>query len=111
MLTYAQVHIWEERRVFGSRAQSLNDVMLGEELPPPLEFSKKRSRSVKIVRRDMRSIRTVRICAHPCFFFFILHFVEFLSFISLDTILFLAISVDIIVIFTSLRCLYSSLYV
>lgn len=69
MLTYAQVHIWEERRVFGSRAQSLNDVMLGEELPPPLEFSKKRSRSVKIVRRDMRSIRTVRICAHPCFFF------------------------------------------
>lgn len=52
------VHIWEERRVFGSRAQSLNDVMLGEELPPPLEFSKKRSRSVKIVRRDMRSIRT-----------------------------------------------------
>ncbi|GMH24196.1 hypothetical protein Nepgr_026039 [Nepenthes gracilis] len=52
------VNIWEERRVFGSQAQNLKDVMLGEELPPPLEFSKKRSRSVKIVRRDSRSIRT-----------------------------------------------------
>ncbi|KAK9272170.1 hypothetical protein L1049_002541 [Liquidambar formosana] len=52
------VDIWEERRVFGSRARSLKGVMLGEELPPPLEFSKKRSRSVRIVRRDSRSIRT-----------------------------------------------------
>nr|POE44674.1 isoform 3 of regulation of nuclear pre-mrna domain-containing protein 1b [Quercus suber] len=52
------VAIWEERRVFGSRARSLKHIMLGEELPPPLEFSKKRSRSVKIVKRDSRSIRT-----------------------------------------------------
>ncbi|KAA8546856.1 hypothetical protein F0562_003285 [Nyssa sinensis] len=52
------VDIWDERRVFGSRAKSLKDVMLGEELPPPLEFSKKRSRSVRIVKRDSRSIRT-----------------------------------------------------
>ncbi|KAF2284097.1 hypothetical protein GH714_018954 [Hevea brasiliensis] len=52
------VNIWEERRVFGSRARSLKDVMLSEDVPPPLEFSKKRSRSVKIVKRDSRSIRT-----------------------------------------------------
>ncbi|BFG35347.1 hypothetical protein CerSpe_216210 [Prunus speciosa] len=53
------VGIWEERRVFGSRARSLKELMLGEEVPPPLEFSgKKRSRSVRIVKRDSRSIRT-----------------------------------------------------
>ncbi|KAL0424394.1 UNVERIFIED_CONTAM: Regulation of nuclear pre-domain-containing protein 1A [Sesamum radiatum] len=52
------VGIWEERRVFGSHAQSLKDAMLGEELPPPLEFKKKRSRSVRIVKKDSRSIRT-----------------------------------------------------
>ncbi|KAM1068264.1 uncharacterized protein LOC126623358 isoform X1 [Malus sylvestris] len=53
------VGIWEERRVFGSRTRSLKELMLGEELPPPLELSgKKRSRSVRIVKRDSRSIRT-----------------------------------------------------
>ncbi|KDP35195.1 hypothetical protein JCGZ_09354 [Jatropha curcas] len=52
------VNIWEERRVFGSRAQSLTEVMLGENAPPPLELSKKRSRSVKIMKRDSRSIKT-----------------------------------------------------
>lgn len=52
------VGIWGERRVFGQRGQSLKDVMLGEELPPPLELRKKRSRSVKIIKRDSRSIRT-----------------------------------------------------
>lgn len=52
------VDIWEQRRVFGSRARSLKDVMLGEELPPPLELSKKRPRSVRIMKRDSRSIRT-----------------------------------------------------
>lgn len=52
------VNIWEERRVFGSRTQSLKDIMLGEELPPPLEFGRKRSRSVRIVKRDTRSIKT-----------------------------------------------------
>ena len=54
--------IWEERRVFGSRARNLKEVMLGEEVPAPLEFSnKKRSRSVRIVKRDSRSIKTVSI--------------------------------------------------
>lgn len=52
------VDIWEERRVFGSRTQSLSDIMLGEDLPPPLEFGRKRSRSVRIVKRDTRSIKT-----------------------------------------------------
>ncbi|XP_075483180.1 uncharacterized protein LOC142523314 isoform X1 [Primulina tabacum] len=52
------VGIWEERRVFGSRAQNLRDTMLGVELPPPLKLGKKRSRSVLIVKRDSRSIRT-----------------------------------------------------
>ncbi|KAK9166776.1 hypothetical protein Scep_001967 [Stephania cephalantha] len=51
------VGIWEERRVFGSRAESLKDLMLGKESLPPLEFGKKRSRSVKIVKRDSRSVR------------------------------------------------------
>lgn len=50
--------------MFGSRAKSIKDVLLGKELPQPLEFSKKRSRSVKIVKRDSRSIRTVRIMYH-----------------------------------------------
>ncbi|KAK9065100.1 hypothetical protein SSX86_016483 [Deinandra increscens subsp. villosa] len=52
------VNIWEERRVFGSRAKNIKAVLLGEESPQPLEFSKKRYRSVKIVKRDSRSIRT-----------------------------------------------------
>ncbi|XP_022984896.1 uncharacterized protein LOC111483036 isoform X2 [Cucurbita maxima] len=52
------VDIWEQRKVFGSRTRSLKDVILGEEAPPPLEFSKKRTRSVRIVKRDSRSIRT-----------------------------------------------------
>ncbi|KAF8411518.1 hypothetical protein HHK36_004070 [Tetracentron sinense] len=52
------VDIWEERRVFGSRARGLKDLMLGKELPPPLEFSKKRARTVRIVRKDSRYIRT-----------------------------------------------------
>lgn len=52
--------IWEERKVFGSRAKSLKEVMLGEEVPPPLELSsKKRSRSVKVVKKDSRSTKTV----------------------------------------------------
>ncbi|XP_024964486.1 regulation of nuclear pre-mRNA domain-containing protein 1A isoform X1 [Cynara cardunculus var. scolymus] len=52
------VNIWEERKVFGSRAKNIKAVLLGEESPQPLEFTKKRSRSVKIVKRDLRSIRT-----------------------------------------------------
>ncbi|KAL3020921.1 hypothetical protein AAZX31_05G169900 [Glycine max] len=52
------VDIWEERRVFGSQAKSLKNVILGEEAPPQLEFNKKRSRSVRIVKKDSRSIKT-----------------------------------------------------
>lgn len=52
------VKIWDERKVFGSKAHNLLDIMLRDEAPPPLEFSKKRARTVKIVRRDSRSIRT-----------------------------------------------------
>ncbi|KAM7261641.1 hypothetical protein ACFE04_020718 [Oxalis oulophora] len=52
------VKIWEERRVFGSRAQSLTELMLTGDAPPPLELSKKRPRSVRIIKRDSRSIRT-----------------------------------------------------
>ncbi|KAF7130638.1 hypothetical protein RHSIM_Rhsim10G0156000 [Rhododendron simsii] len=52
------VGIWEERKVFGSHAHGLKDLMLGEQLPPPLEFSRKRSRSVRIVKRDSRYIKT-----------------------------------------------------
>lgn len=52
------VVIWEERRVFGSRAQALRDLMLGNEPLPALELNKKRSRSsVRIVRRDSRTVR------------------------------------------------------
>ncbi|XP_074308718.1 uncharacterized protein LOC141643448 isoform X2 [Silene latifolia] len=52
------VKIWDERKVFGSKSHNVKDIMLADEPPPPLEFGKKRSRSVKIVRRDSRSIRT-----------------------------------------------------
>ncbi|MED6148377.1 hypothetical protein PIB30_052685 [Stylosanthes scabra] len=50
--------IWEQRRVFRSQAHNLKAVVLGEDAPPPLEVNKKRSRNVKIVKRDSRSIRT-----------------------------------------------------
>ncbi|CAM8903796.1 unnamed protein product [Rhodiola kirilowii] len=49
--------IWEERKVFGSRSSSIRELMLGAEAPPPLEFSRKRSRSVRILKRDSRSVR------------------------------------------------------
>ncbi|KAK7318560.1 hypothetical protein RJT34_03263 [Clitoria ternatea] len=49
--------IWEERKVFGSEAKNLN-VILGGEAPPQLEFNKKRPRSVRIVKKDSRSIKT-----------------------------------------------------
>ncbi|KAJ6378190.1 hypothetical protein OIU78_028430 [Salix suchowensis] len=52
------VNIWEERKVFGSRARSLKEVILGEDAPPPLELNKKRSRSIKITKRESRSTRT-----------------------------------------------------
>lgn len=58
--------VWEQRNVFGSRVPNLKDAMLGEGSPLPLEFSKKRPRSarimkrdsVKILKRDSRSIKS-----------------------------------------------------
>ncbi|RDX73777.1 Regulation of nuclear pre-mRNA domain-containing protein 1B [Mucuna pruriens] len=52
------IEIWEQRSVFGSRARNLKDLMLGEDAPPPLEFGKKRLRSVRIVKRDSHSIKS-----------------------------------------------------
>ncbi|TKY47628.1 Regulation of nuclear pre-mRNA domain-containing protein 1B [Spatholobus suberectus] len=52
------IEIWEQRRVFGSRARNLKDLMLGEDAPPPLELGKKRLRSVRIVKRDSHSIKS-----------------------------------------------------
>ncbi|CAH2073313.1 unnamed protein product [Thlaspi arvense] len=52
------VKIWEERRVFGSRSKNLRDVMLGEDVPLPLEVSKKRPRGSKSSKRDSKSSRT-----------------------------------------------------
>uniref|UniRef100_A0A7N0UPZ9 CID domain-containing protein n=1 Tax=Kalanchoe fedtschenkoi TaxID=63787 RepID=A0A7N0UPZ9_KALFE len=49
--------IWEERKVFGSRSRSIRELMLGGEAPPPLEFSRRRSRSVRLLRKDSRSIK------------------------------------------------------
>ncbi|KAK7399496.1 hypothetical protein VNO78_10680 [Psophocarpus tetragonolobus] len=51
------VDIWEDRRVFGSQAKNLQNVILGEEAPRQLEFNKKRSRSIRIVKKDSRSIK------------------------------------------------------
>uniref|UniRef100_A0A1J3GYC7 Regulation of nuclear pre-mRNA domain-containing protein 1A n=1 Tax=Noccaea caerulescens TaxID=107243 RepID=A0A1J3GYC7_NOCCA len=52
------VKIWEERRVFGSRSKNLKDVMLGEEVPLPLDISKKRPRGSRSSKRDSKSSRT-----------------------------------------------------
>ncbi|CAK8567338.1 unnamed protein product [Lathyrus sativus] len=49
---YRLFEVWEGRNVFGSRVQNLKDLMLGEGAPPPLEFGKKRSRSVRVMKRD-----------------------------------------------------------
>ncbi|WOK99876.1 hypothetical protein Cni_G08588 [Canna indica] len=52
------VNIWEQRRVFGSRARDLKELMLGTEPPPALELNKKRSRSsVRILKRDSCSLK------------------------------------------------------
>ncbi|CAA3023373.1 Hypothetical predicted protein [Olea europaea subsp. europaea] len=51
------VNRWEERKIFGSYAESLKDAMLGEELHSSLDFGKKRSRSI-IIEGDSRSIKT-----------------------------------------------------
>ncbi|KAK3141383.1 hypothetical protein QOZ80_4BG0333220 [Eleusine coracana subsp. coracana] len=53
------VDIWQERRVFGSRASGIKDVMLGTVPLPVLDMTKKRSHSsaIKIVKRDSRSVK------------------------------------------------------
>ncbi|PAN40332.1 hypothetical protein PAHAL_7G307200 [Panicum hallii] len=53
------VDIWQERRVFGSRAGGIKDVMLGAAPLPVLDMTKKRSHisAIKIVKRDSRSIK------------------------------------------------------
>ncbi|KQJ86569.1 regulation of nuclear pre-mRNA domain-containing protein 1A [Brachypodium distachyon] len=53
------VDIWQERRVFGSRAGGIKDVMLGTAPLPVLDMTKKRSHgsSIKIVKRDSRSVK------------------------------------------------------
>ncbi|CAN6229730.1 unnamed protein product [Urochloa humidicola] len=53
------VDIWQERRVFGSRAGAIKDVMLGAAPLPVLDMTKKRSHSsaIKIVKRDSRSVK------------------------------------------------------
>lgn len=53
------VGIWEERKVFGSRAHSLIDLMTGNQPLPSLELSnKKRPCSVRILKRDSRSVKS-----------------------------------------------------
>ncbi|CAO2827822.1 unnamed protein product [Amaranthus hypochondriacus] len=52
------VEIWKDRRVFGSKSKNLDDIIMKNEVPPALEFSKKRLRTVRIVRRDSQSIKT-----------------------------------------------------
>ncbi|KAL5213987.1 hypothetical protein ABZP36_003139 [Zizania latifolia] len=53
------VEIWQERRVFGSCAGGIKDVMLGTAPLPVLDMTKKRSHSsaIKIIKRDSRSIK------------------------------------------------------
>lgn len=66
--------------MFGSQAQNLKEVILGEKAPLPLEFNKKRSRSIRIVKKDSRSIKTVRLGAlwgSPFFNFILKHFMLF----------------------------------
>ncbi|PWZ53152.1 Sorting nexin 1 [Zea mays] len=55
----AQVDIWRERRVFGSRAGGMEDVMLGAAPLPVLDMTKKRSRSsaIRIIKRVSRSVK------------------------------------------------------
>ncbi|XP_057949253.1 uncharacterized protein LOC131144568 [Malania oleifera] len=51
------VDIWEERKVFGSRGQSLKDEMLGKAPPPSTASNGKFLNPVKIVKRDAYSVR------------------------------------------------------
>ncbi|EXC30761.1 hypothetical protein L484_027936 [Morus notabilis] len=58
LLITMEVDIWEERKVFGSRGQSLKDEMLAKN-PPALSALQvvKSSNPIKIVKRDAHSLR------------------------------------------------------
>jgi len=79
------VDIWQERRVFGSRAGGIMDVMLGAAPLPVLDMTKKRSHSsaIKIVKRDSRSVKLVRFLLLLEFVLTIVHCYEILSTLSL----------------------------
>ncbi|XP_062111911.1 uncharacterized protein LOC133823260 isoform X2 [Humulus lupulus] len=51
------VDIWEERKVFGSRGQSLKDEILGKTSLPTSISQVKSSNPIKIVKRDAHSVR------------------------------------------------------
>ncbi|GMH26700.1 hypothetical protein Nepgr_028543 [Nepenthes gracilis] len=51
------VDIWEERKVFGSRVQSLKDQMLGKDPTLRVVGSGKSSNPIKIIKKDDQSLR------------------------------------------------------
>ncbi|KAF6147773.1 hypothetical protein GIB67_006746 [Kingdonia uniflora] len=53
---YVWVHIWDERKVFGSRGQSLKDQMTGKDVPIS-ENNGKSSNPIKILKKDAHSMR------------------------------------------------------
>eukprot|EP00252_Welwitschia_mirabilis_P018008 TRINITY_DN40155_c0_g1_i1.p1 TRINITY_DN40155_c0_g1~~TRINITY_DN40155_c0_g1_i1.p1 ORF type:complete len:569 (+),score=150.93 TRINITY_DN40155_c0_g1_i1:511-2217(+) len=58
-VVFRLVDIWENRKVFGPRSQSLREEMLGKDPPPPLLDNAKSSHShyIKIVKKSPRSVR------------------------------------------------------
>lgn len=56
-----QVDIWEERKVFGSRGQSLKDEMLGKSPSSVVVSNGKGTNPIKIVKKDAHSVRIVSI--------------------------------------------------
>ncbi|XP_071914757.1 uncharacterized protein [Coffea arabica] len=51
------VDIWEERKVFGSRGQSLKDEILGKNPTPTTASNGKSSNPIRVVKRDAQSLR------------------------------------------------------
>ena len=60
LLSYLQVDIWDERKVFGSRSKSLKDEMMGKEVPA-VETNGTSSNLIKTVKKDSHTLRIVRI--------------------------------------------------
>ena len=50
------INVWEERKVFGSRSQGLKDELMNKN-PLPGSATNVKADSIKIVRRDARSVR------------------------------------------------------